>query len=56
MSNEAWMQYVATCPRGAIDWLLSWEYMVIHHLTGTPAHEALAEIDSLKQESRKART
>ncbi len=54
MSNEQWAEHVATDARGALDWLLSWEYMVIHHLTGTPAREAQAEIDSLKQERQQA--
>jgi hypothetical protein len=52
MSSEQWAEYVATTDRGAIDWLLSWEYMIIHHLTGTPAREARAEIDDLKQGRR----
>ena len=50
MSNDAWLKYVASDPRGALDWLLSWEYMVIHHLTGVEAATALAELDDLKQE------
>ena len=50
MSSEQWTEYVATTDRGAIDWLLSWEYMVIHHLTGVEAATALAELDDLKQE------